>query len=116
VAEGDPCFSPAPPLHVFHGHTISHKREGESECIDLIRFNDLDRERDLRIRVPDEVLPNEVDVLIDRRILIQLHLTLDFGRQPPLRFRSCDARMPVSPVRPASIRNSWPINWAMESG
>ena len=51
---------------------------GQGECVDLIRLDDLDRERNLRIRVSNEVLADAVDILVDGRIFNKLHLALDF--------------------------------------
>ena len=51
---------------------------GQGKRVDLVRLDDFDRERDLGVRVSDNVLSDPVDVLVDHRIIDQLHLTLDF--------------------------------------
>src|SRR5262249_20578643 len=40
-----------------------------------------DGERYLRVRIPDNVLTDAIDIFIDRRIVDQLHLALDLGSQ-----------------------------------
>ena len=54
---------------------------GKSERVDLVGLDDFDREWNFRIRVADEVLSDAVDVFVDRRIVDQLDLAFDFGRQ-----------------------------------
>ena len=54
---------------------------GPPHSIHLIGLNDPDRERNLRVRVPDYVLFDAVHILVDHRILEQLYLPLNLGGQ-----------------------------------
>src|SRR5262249_42779954 len=59
------------------------KPTGQSERVDLIGLHDFDRERNLRVRIPNEILSYTIDILVDGWIIEQLHLPLDFRRQLP---------------------------------
>ena len=60
---------------------------GEGEGVDFFRVQHLDGKGHFGIRVPDEVLPNAVDVLGDDGVVDNLGLALDFLRQL---FAECD--------------------------
>ena len=54
---------------------------GKRERVDFVGFDDFDREWNLRVGVPDEILADAVDVFVDRRIVDQLDLAFDFRGQ-----------------------------------
>ena len=56
---------------------------GKREGIDLVRFDNLDGEGNLRIRVANDVLSDAIDVFADRGVVEQFDLPLDFCSELP---------------------------------
>ncbi len=79
------------------------KAARQRERIDLVGIDHLDRERHLRVRIPHQVLPDPVDVLIHERILNQLHAALDFHRVLLANLDLGLKRVPVADAAPADF-------------
>ena len=60
-------------------HEDEPAREGKG--VDAVVFDHLERERHLGVGVPDDILPDAVDELVDDRVLDEPDLTLHLGGQ-----------------------------------